>query len=203
MYKRFKWNPEIRYEEVFYYPGIKGKLGDRYFVGSTMELFGDWIQKEWLEDIFRWVNAYPQRTFIFLTKQPQNLPRKFPDNCWVGVSVTTEVQLRPAIWKLSEVQCNKRFLSCEPLLGPVFNQVLPAEWDTDIDWVIIGQQTPISKKTTPKIEWIKEIVEAADKAGIPVFLKDNLKPLLKFPEQSWAYIGYGGNYHIRQEVPVG
>lgn len=47
-----------------------------------------------------------------------------------------------------------------------------------INWVIIGQCTPIKQSTTPKIEWLKEIVEAADKAGVRVFLKDNLMPLL-------------------------
>ncbi len=50
--------------------------------------------------------------------------------------------------------------------------------DAGISWIIIGQCTPVSIKTQPKIEWIQEIVEAADKAKIDVFLKDNLKPLL-------------------------
>ena len=66
-----------------------------------------------------------------------------------------------------------------------------------IDWVIIGAQTKPTK--FPEISWVTEIVEAADKAGIPVFLKDNLKPLLT------GYLGYElcwdkkGDY--RQEMP--
>ncbi|KKN71458.1 hypothetical protein LCGC14_0420370 [marine sediment metagenome] len=48
--------------------------------------------------------------------------------------------------------------------------------EAGISWVIIGSQTKPYKP--PKIEWVQEIVEATDRAGIPVFLKDNLIPLL-------------------------
>ena len=76
-----------------------------------------------------------------------------------------------------------------------------------IDWVIIGAQTPFSKKTAPKIEWVKEIVEAADKAGVPVFLKENLKPLFKiekddFEVPNWAGSGIYGSTMLRQEFPA-
>lgn len=57
--------------------------------------------------------------------------------------------------------------------------------EAGISWLIIGAQTKPYKP--PKIEWVQEIVRAADKAGIPVFLKDNLSPLM------------GGN--LRQEMP--
>jgi len=201
MYKRFKWNPKIRYDPDAF-KGLPSKPS-RVFVGSTMELFGSWVERDWWHMIMAKCLSRSQHTFIFLTKQPQNLPDKFPDNCWVGVSVTTEVQLRPAIWKLSDIQCNKRFLSLEPLLGPVFSQVLPAEWDTDIDWIIIGQQTPIRKETTPKIEWIKEIVEAADNAEIPVFIKNNLWDTLY--SNAWDDDMFWANSKatLRQEMPIG
>jgi len=48
--------------------------------------------------------------------------------------------------------------------------------DAGINWLIIGSQTKPYKP--PKIEWVQEIVDAADKAGIPVFLKENLAPLI-------------------------
>lgn len=58
-----------------------------------------------------------------------------------------------------------------------------------INWVILGSQTKPYK--SPKIEWVEEIVEACDKAGIPVFLKDNLEPLFleKFPPKPWENFG--------------
>jgi len=191
MYKRFKWNPEIRWEDDVLYSGLPlaGKDGDKYFIGSTMELFGNWVRPEWMWEIIKWVSLYPKRTFIFLTKCPENLHHwKFPDNVWLGVSVTTKEQLRPAIWKLSDAQCNKRFLSFEPLLENVLDQVLPAEWDDAIDWVIVGQRTPIKKDNLPKLKWIARIEASCKMANIPLFQKNNLKLLL-------------GNT-LRQEFPV-
>lgn len=49
--------------------------------------------------------------------------------------------------------------------------------EAGISWVILGSQT--RPTVMPRIEWVEEIVRACDKAGIPVFLKDNLKPLLR------------------------
>ena len=46
--------------------------------------------------------------------------------------------------------------------------------DSGISWVIIGQRTPVRESTKPQIEWIQDIVEAADMVDIPVFLKNNL-----------------------------
>jgi len=72
--------------------------------------------------------------------------------------------------------------------------------DASISWLIIGQQTPIKASTMPRIEWISEIVAAADKSGCKVFLKDNLEPLINsailWP---WAYDGKG---NLRQEFPA-
>jgi hypothetical protein len=69
-----------------------------------------------------------------------------------------------------------------------------------ISWLIIGQQTPVSPKTSPKIEWIKEIVDAADKASIPVFLKNNLLELVNYesPETNFAFNKTG---EYSQEFP--
>jgi len=177
MYKRFKWNPEIRWEPETLIDLSVVPDNSKVFIGSTFELFHDSVI-EHMPFILDCIKKAPWQTSILLTKQPQNLVKfsPFPSNVWLGVSVTSQVQLRPAIWGLTDVQCNKRFLSLEPLLENVFDQVLPAEWDDYIDWVIIGSQTKPYKP--PKIEWVKEIVDACDKAHIPVFLKNNLRPLL-------------------------
>ncbi len=118
MYKRFKWDTEIRWDDSVFWGGLKGKKGDRYFIGSTMELFGEWIEDWWMTTIFDWVRAYPQRTFIFLTKQPQNLIKwsPYPRNCYLGVSVTNQHQFDEAIKYLKEVKATVKFISFEPLL---------------------------------------------------------------------------------------
>ena len=187
MYKRFKWNPTIRFEDDAFYGlceldrnSCYSKQPAKVFVGSTIELFHDSIPEGYLKTIFEYVRLYYHNIYIFLTKQPQNLIKwsPFPENCWLGVSVTTKEQLRPAIWGLSDIECNKHFLSLEPLLENVLDQVLPVEWDDAIDWVIVGQQTPSSKATLPKLKWIARIEASCKMADIPLFQKNNLRSLL-------------------------
>ncbi len=175
MYKRFKWNPEIRFEN----PELP-KQPSRIFVGSTMELFGPWVKDEWLKLIFTGVRCCPQHTFIFLTKQPQNLANwTFPENCWVGVSATDDKTFTEACVHLQQIKASVKFISIEPLLAHIGDfHYLPLLMQGTLQWLIIGQRTPVRASTSPKIEWLKEIVEAADKAAIPVFLKNNLRPLI-------------------------
>lgn len=175
MYKRFKWNPEIRYDH-YALPELENlKSPSRIFVGSTIELFGDWIAPWWHEDIFDKVRYFKQHTFIFLTKKPQNLIKwsPFPDNCWIGVSATNTAMALEAWEGLADIEATMRFISFEPLQ----ERILMKDF-TVLDWAIIGRQTPPNDSTCPKVEWIKEIVDAADKYSIPVFLKDNLHSLL-------------------------
>lgn len=102
-----------------------------------------------------------------------------------------------------------KFLSFEPLFR-WSNDDLPEQWQEgfeSLDWAIVGQQTPVSKKTEPRIEWIQEIVQAADQAGVPVFLKDNLEPLIfKDAISGQAALAMGLlNWvgELRQELPEG
>ena len=146
------------------------------FTVDMGELFGDWIPREWQDDIFRVIKLHPNDRFYLLTKQPQNLAKfsPFPDNCFVGVTATNQAMHNEAIVCLSGIEAKVKYISYEPLL----NQIVPvyAYGLSEINWLIIGAQT---KPTVyPKLEWVKEIVEAADVAGIPVFGKNNLKPLL-------------------------
>jgi len=74
--------------------------------------------------------------------------------------------------------------------------------DCGINWVIIGAQTKPYKP--PKIEWVEEIVQACDKAGVEVFLKHNLwKALVTEPgiPPKWARNKWDADV-LRQEMPV-
>jgi len=202
MYDRFKWNPEIRLENVFselnHIP-----LGSKVFWGSTIELFGEWIRPTWLERIFREVRNYPELWHIFLTKCPQNLIKwsPFPENCWVGITATNDYDIINRIGLLGLTKAPIKFVSIEPLLSwDAFTSEIALKYLPIIQWLIIGQQTPVSKKTEPKIEWIREIVEAADKAKIPVFLKDNILELVNYnsPQTDFAFNREGC---YRQEFP--
>jgi len=213
MYKRFGWEPELKFNGRWFAPILGLAEPKRIFVGSTMELFGEWIPDEWMASILEEASlfdglGYPQHTFIFLTKQPQNLVKwsPFPDNCWVGVSATNRQQWVHAQNYLHEIEAPVKFYSFEPLLGDVVGQpelvyFSNALKNSGINWIIIGQQTPVAPVTLPRREWIQEIIKAADIASIPVFEKDNLRAFLPFRQH------YKDDYHdkcysLRQEFPV-
>ena len=204
LYKRFGWNPEIRFVPEVLNEVLSIPNQSRVFVGSTIELFGDWIKPEWMFEIFDMVKSEPWHTFIFLTKQPQNLVKwsPFPRNCWIGATVTDGDSYRWAMAFLPQISARVKFLSIEPLLS----QFQLRDWEYQrplnaiLDWVIIGAQTPYSLKTAPKIEWVEEIVRACDRARIPIFIKDNLAPALEVREP-FIEVGKGHKRYPRQEFP--
>ena len=177
------------------------------FVCDMSDLFGIGIPDDWTRSILENIKVCSQHRFYLLTKQPQNLARwsPFPDNCYVGTTITSaEYTHGKGIGSaMEQVTASMIYLSIEPILGRVTG---PVPWY--VKWVIIGGLTcggadlsslsSLNRELTPKPygnryvllpkrEWVEEIVAAADKAGVKVFLKDNLKPL--FPER------------LRQEIP--
>ena len=185
------------------------------FACDMADLFGVGVPEEWTRQIMDaiWDNDEYDR-FYLLTKQPQNLTRfsQFPDNCWVGVTATDTDRMLNATRYLSEFSAKIKYISFEPLLDwfnrDVKDLTLKALQYGRINWVIIGAQTKPYKP--PKIEWVWEIVHAADKAGIPVFLKDNLMPLmteLSIPDLAWYADLWRKHNHtiyvkeLRQEIP--
>jgi protein gp37 len=200
MYKRFKWNPEIRYDDWVWQEGKHIPPGSRVFVGSTIDLFHE-KTIQYLPTILEYVECIKSSTFIFLTKCPENLPKVFPDNCWVGLSVdgTENAPLRRIYNGLNKCEATVKFISFEPLLAQTKLDHRDLE-DCGINWVIIGQQTPVKMSTMPQVGWVEEIVSSADKANIPVFLKDNLISCVD--QYPFAFSGKFPNLKFRQEYPL-
>ena len=108
--------------------------------------------------------------------------------------------LQAATGYLRNIKAKVKYISLEPLLRwqQQNEKWLVEDWKAaGINWIIIGSQTKPYKP--PKVEWIAEIIEAADKANIAVFLKDNLKPII--PEQGSLF--NKAPYQLRQEMPLG
>ena len=180
------------------------------FVCDMSDLFGIGIPEEWTRKVMERIGEYPSHRFYLLTKQPQNLAKwsPFPENCWVGVT-DTGIERPGFAYPLVHLEARIKFISFEPLLTSCVGNVESFSHSLEtagISWVIIGAQT---KPTVyPRIEWVQEIVEAADKAGIPVFLKNNLEPLwtlekrqrpfFKFTRPSPGATEIG---KLRQELP--
>lgn len=146
------------------------KTPSTFFVGSMADLFGEWVPIEWIDSILEIVEKCPQHKFLFLTKNPiRYLEFKFPDNCWLGTTVTKNGDL---VYRMGKDNC---FLSFEPLLG---NIEKPNFCYTN--WIIIGslnssnKPVPASRGGTRR-EWVTALTEEA--RGIPVFIKDSLYEL--------------------------
>ena len=145
------------------------KVPTKIFVGSNADLFGDWVPAKWVRDVLDIVRRCPQHTFQFLTKAPHNLVKynPWPDNCWVGATATDQAMMDNAVFCLSLVRAPVRFVSAEPLLGPIRADLSP------LDWVIIGAKTG-KRPQQPRPQWVADLVSDARTGGAAVWYKDNL-----------------------------
>ena len=184
--------------------GIGDKAPRGIFVCNMSDLFGIGVPEKWTRHVLEAIGNQTRHRFYLLTKQPQNLAKfsPFPDNCWVGVSCTNQAQFTVACDYLSKIESTVKFISFEPLLGSM--QTSDYIWQElylgGISWVICGAQT--KPDVMPEISWVREIVDAADKVGVKVFLKDNLGPLLEENRAEWAFdIMKDYSMYLRQGMP--
>jgi len=152
--------------------------GDRrVFVCSMVDLFGDWVDPEWINDVLKAVRKAKSWIFVFLTKNPKKLVDiDWPPNAWVGTTVDTQKRADEAVrWfsKKFKKRPNVTFVCCEPLLEPVtFHGGLK-----HIDWLVIGACTQTRKHPAfqPEWKWIDDLLAEAREAGVPIYFKPNLK----------------------------
>ena len=145
----------------------------RIFLNSM----GDWmhydVKDSWIEQIWSMVNNNPQHTFITLTKRPGRLVKFFGDakyplpNFWHGISAENQSTYEERCHHLLQVGAAVRFISYEPLLGPI---TIPADTLKQLDWVIAGGETGPGAREC-EVEWIGSLWEQAREAGIPFFFK--------------------------------
>jgi protein gp37 len=131
------------------------------------EIGGPWVPEEWIESVIQVVRECPQHDFMFLTKYPENfLDRKWPDNAWVGATVTNQQDAMDRLPEVRQIRAKVKYISCEPLHGPVYEQL------DGLQWVIVGAQT--KPDLQPEWWWVKAIMGHAQLANAKVFLKNNL-----------------------------
>lgn len=139
------------------------------FVNSMSDLFHEDIPLDFIRSVFGVMNSNPQHVFQVLTKRADRLLAlnndvQWTDNIWMGVSVeNNEVSSR--IDLLSKTSAKIKFLSLEPLIGPLPNLDLDS-----IDWVIVGGES--GRKPRPmKEEWVTDIKNQCQQANVPFFFK--------------------------------
>jgi protein gp37 len=111
----------------------------KVFVNSMSDFFHERMPLDFLQDIFQVMRECPRHVFQVLTKRHERLAElapelEWPENMWMGVSVENQDYTHRVDY-LRQVPAVVRFLSCEPLLGPLDLDV------EDIHWVIVGGES--------------------------------------------------------------
>jgi len=139
------------------------------FVNSMSDLFHKEVPLEFIQKVFRVMNDCPHLIFQVLTKRSNRLAEdwkhlNWSQNIWMGVSVEDE-KVKHRIDSLRKVPAAVRFLSCEPLIGP-----LPKLNLRGIDWVIVGGESGASPRPM-KEEWAISIRDQCEKHDVAFFFK--------------------------------
>lgn len=176
------------------------------FTSSLTDVFHPEIDG-YREEMWDIIRRCPHLTFQILTKRPERINDHLPkdwgdgwDNVWLGTSVGSGESIHRAIMLLN-VKSKVRFLSLEPLHGPIdlypeipdhfegyngaarvelltgrlTDMARPCGYSNKIDWVIVGGESgnDVGKyRYRPcEIEWVEKIVNECKKAGVPIFVK--------------------------------
>ena len=139
------------------------------FVNSMSDLFHDDVPLDFIKNVFEVMNSCPQHTFQVLTKRAQRLYElhhhlNWTNNIWMGVSVENE-KVTERINFLSQIDAKMKFLSCEPLIGPLSNMNLE-----NIDWVIVGGESGAKARPMKEL-WVWDIKQQCQEAGVAFFFK--------------------------------
>lgn len=193
-----KWNAEAE------------RLGVRYrvFCASLGDVFDNEVRPAWRSELFQLIKETPNLDWLLLTKRIGNAEKMIFDarisvigpnfmdhdelpNVWIGATITNQAEADRDIPKLMEVPAAVRFLSMEPLLGPVSLRWLPA-WPENypyiaqnpsgftnhldglrrIDWVIVGGESgPKARPMHP--QWARDLRDQCAEAGVPFLFKQH------------------------------
>jgi protein gp37 len=169
--KRHVWTGRVNVEMKALRAPLTWKKPQRIFVNSMSDLFQDSVDDGVIREVWRVMEAAYWHSFQVLTKRPERMLEvlsgsAFPllDNAWLGTSVenddfTTRIDL------LRRVPARVRFVSFEPLLGPIANPDL-----TGIHWAIVGGESgPHCRPLDPR--WAEDLRDACKRQKVAFFFK--------------------------------
>jgi len=178
-----RWTNVVRLFEDRLDQPLRWRRSRRVFVNSMSDLFHPDVADQWIERIWTVMGRSPQHTFQILTKRPDRM-RRFVEanlgctlpNVWLGVSVEDQERADERVPLLLQTPAAVRFLSAEPLLGPVLfasqtNSYLRPLWGgAGIDWVIVGGESGRGARPL-ELAWIRSIRDQCAAAGVACFVK--------------------------------
>lgn len=172
------------------------KAGTKVFVCDMTDLFGPFVPDEYIAAVFAAMVKNDRVTWQVLTKRPERLASwvqhnlgTVPDHIWVGTSIENQEYADKRIPHLLRVPAAVRFLSCEPLLGPVdLSTWLYLDWRSSerktknghtyqvarnmaqVNWVIVGGESgPQARPIHPA--WVRSLRDQCKAAGVAFFMK--------------------------------
>jgi len=144
----------------------------RIFVNSMSDLYHSLVPREFIQDVRDVIEDTPQHTYQILTKRPgraAHLDITWPDNAWIGTSVENQ-DVKPRIDMLRDINATTRFISFEPLIGPIGDVVL-----TGIDWAIVGGESGPEYREM-RHEWAADIYRQCRAQDVAFFFKQSAGP---------------------------
>jgi protein gp37 len=162
------WHEPVRWQrrapEFFALNGRRRRV----FCASMADVFDNQVPEEWRADLWKLIEATPALDWLLLTKRPQNIRKMKPDywdqikgHVWLGTTVEDQKHADENIPHVLEHDAAVRFISAEPLLGPIdLRQFL------HLDWVITGGESgPNARPSDP--EWFTDLRYQCAEASIP------------------------------------
>lgn len=161
---------------------LRWKKPRRIFVNSMSDLFHPYVPDEFIDRVFETMCKASHHQFQVLTKRPERMSEYMESydrkigpiaerhpNIWLGTSIETEKYMERA-QIVSKLSSSVRFLSCEPLLGPLdLISVLDGKHQ-GINWVIVGGESGPHSRPMKK-KWVTEIRDQCERAEVPFFFK--------------------------------
>lgn len=166
---RPKWNGTVKLDPKSLDIPRRWRKGRLIFVNSMSDLFHDAVPLEYIQAVFRVMAGTRQHTYQVLTKRTERLEElapklNWPKNVWMGVSVES-VDYLYRIDHLRHTKAKTKFLSLEPLLGPLDDMNLQG-----IDWAIAGGESGPGARPMP-IEWVRSIRDQCVDSGVAFHFK--------------------------------
>ncbi len=148
---------------------LKWKKPRLVFVNSMSDMFHEDVPFEFVLKIFKVMEQASHHIFQILTKRSEYMMEmspqiRWPSNVWMGISAENSDNLY-RIDHLRQTSATVKFISFEPLLGPIYNIDY-----TGVDWVIVGGESgPKARAISPV--WVESIRIQSENAGVPFFFK--------------------------------
>jgi protein gp37 len=126
----------------------------------------------WRERLWRLIARTPNLDWLLLTKRPELIQGmvpwtgRWPENVWIGTTVEDQERAEERLRHLSEIEAAVRFISAEPLLGPLDL----SNWINSIDWVITGGESgPRARPSAPS--WFRSLLNQCMAADVAFHFK--------------------------------